>query len=116
MTFHRVRKTSSRGDSPSARAAGECPLRVRPGAFRLIDRGHLATLERSYLGPHSWISEVQHPQAPILHLGYRLDAHEPVTPCVATPVLIRCLAVDREILGCRPALPAAVAAGCSRVG
>jgi hypothetical protein len=36
-------------------------------------------LEREYFGPHSRISEVQHPQAPILDFDDRFDAHEPVT-------------------------------------
>ncbi len=36
-------------------------------------------MERQHLGPHGQISEVQHPQTPILDFGHRLDAHEPVT-------------------------------------
>ena len=55
---------------PPGGGGGECPARRA---------GHLAALEREYLGPHSRIGEVQHPQAPILHLGHRLDADEPVT-------------------------------------
>jgi len=59
-------------------------------------------LKRENLGPHSRISEVEHPQAPILHLGYRLDAYEPVAkvlgerrespylrPCIGKMVAVR---------------------------
>jgi hypothetical protein len=77
-------------------------LCVRPRLLRLIKGGHLSPLEREDFGPHLQIGEVQHPQAPILHLGYRLDAHELVAkllgesrerpnlrPCIGKMVAMR---------------------------
>jgi hypothetical protein len=47
--------------------------------LRLIQRGDLSPCERENFSPHRGIAEVQHPQAPILDFGHRLDPHVPVT-------------------------------------
>jgi hypothetical protein len=60
--------------------------------LRLIQRGHLATLERECCGPHSRISEVQHSKTPILHFGHGFDADEPFTE-------LRCERCQRLKLG-----------------
>ena len=64
---------------------GLCRVKILAGAEHLNpytdeERRHLGNVYHltKVRRPNRRISEVQYPQAPILHLGHRLDAHEPV--------------------------------------